>query len=270
MTSSTNFFEGKTILLTGASMGIGEATARVLARRAATLILVARSEDRLKKLCQDLTAMGATCRFVACDLTRPEDLQKLVNSVLSGEKLDGIIHNAGGIRYESFADSKDADFRSLFELNFFSILSLTRQLLPLLKKGTSPTLLLVSSAAAWRSLPLWSAYCASKAALSSWAEALRLELKNSGIRVVTVSPGVTQTDLSQHAATEGPKPFATTEGKGSSPELVAQKIVSAYQRGKRDEPVIFFNRLYRLLTFLFPKRFDRYFESHYRKRGWLP
>lgn len=267
--SDSSFWKGKTILVTGASMGIGEATARALARRGAGLILAARGADRLQKLTESLTAQGAPCRYVACDVTKPDGMKRLVDDVKAGDRLDGIVHNAGGIRYEAFEKSSDADFRALFELNFFSVLALTRDLLPLLKKGSSPTLLLVSSAAAWRSLPLWSAYCASKAALSSWAEAVRLELRPQGIRVVTVSPGVTKTDLSHHANTEGPKPFATTEGKGTSPEAVAEKIVAAYESGKRDEPVIYFNRIYRLLTFLFPKLFDAYFEAYYRKRRWL-
>jgi len=268
--SDSSFWVGKRVLVTGASMGIGEAVARALARRGARLVLAARSADRLKTLSENLSSQGAECMIVPCDLTQEKDRRRLTETILALGGLDGIIHNAGGIRYESFEKSSDADFRNLFELNFFSVLSLTRDLLPLLRQGVAPTLLLVSSAAAWRALPLWSAYCASKAALSSWAEAVRSELKVHGISVVTVSPGVTKTELSSHAGTEGPKPFATTEGKGTSPETVAEKIVAAYERGKRDEPVIFFNRIYRFLTFLFPKLFDSYFESLYRKRDWLP
>jgi short-subunit dehydrogenase len=264
-----NRLKGKTILITGASMGIGEAVARAMAARGANLVLAARSEDRLRALSEELSRNGTLCRYFRCDLTLPEDVARLADQVSKSGFLDGVVHNAGAILYEKFETLSEADERSLFELNFFSILGLTRKLLPLLEKSSSPTLAIVSSAAAWRALPMWSIYCASKAALTSWAEALRLELRPKGIRVVTIYPGVTKTELSAHAKSQGPKPFSTTEGKGTRPEKVAEKIVKAYEEGNRDEYVIFFNRIYRWISFLSPKVLDYFFYKYYQRKGWL-
>ncbi|MBL7685691.1 MAG: SDR family NAD(P)-dependent oxidoreductase [Deltaproteobacteria bacterium] len=262
-------FNGKTILITGASMGIGESIAREFSNQGARVLLVARSRDRLEKLTLDLKPTTQPHAFFAADLTKEEDRQYLVSWIQSQGSLDGVIHNAGMILYEPFEKCSPSQIRQIFELNFFSILFLTQALLPLLEKGKEPTLLVISSAASWRSLPFWSLYCSTKAALTQWMEGLRLELKPKGIHCVTVYPGVTQTSLSDNAPSSGPKAFATTEGKGSTPEEVAYRVAAAYEKGKRDEYVITFNRLYRLLSFLFPKAFDQYFVKLYQKKGWL-
>lgn len=266
-------WKGKKVLVTGASMGIGEQIARRFAARGADLILVARSAGRLKALQEELRALGVSCDILPADLARPADVRALGQEIRARGRLDVLVHNAGAILYEHFLSGREEDFRSLFELNFFSVLSLTREAMPALeasaRAGGGPRLVLISSIAAWRALPLWSAYCSSKAALSSWAEAVRMELKPKGIGVTTVCPGVTKTNLSANAASQGPKPFATTEGKGVPPETVAAAVVRACEKGKRDESVILFNRFYRWLTFLCPRLFDAYFEKYYRKRGWL-
>lgn len=260
--------QDKHFLLTGASMGIGEALAREMATQGSRLTLVARNLDLLEKVRLSLPRPELH-RAIRCDVTSSKDVETLARELESKGSLDGIVHNAGGISYESFADSSEEAERALFELNYFSILRVTRRLLPLLEQGRSSCLILISSAASWRALPLWSAYCASKAALTSWGESVRSEFKPKGIRVLTVFPGVTRTGLSDHAPSRGPKPFSTTEGKGMTAEAVARRIVRAYEKGRRDDFVGIFNRVYRLASFLFPGFLDRYFEGMYRKKGWL-
>lgn len=259
--------KGRHLLITGASMGIGEAVARVMAAKGARLSLAARSADLLEKVRGSLRAPEEH-RVIRCDVTSVSELEELSRTLEKAGHLDGIVHNAGGILYEGFSTLTEEKERGLFDLNFFSVLRLTRLLLPLLEKGTNPSLVLISSAASWRALPLWGTYCATKAALTSWGEALRLELRPKGIRVVTVYPGVTRTALSDHAPSDGPKPFATTEGKGMSPEAVARRVVAAYESGRRDEFVSLFNRVYRLAAFFAPRLLDAYFERLYRKKGW--
>ncbi|MCC6273255.1 MAG: SDR family NAD(P)-dependent oxidoreductase [Deltaproteobacteria bacterium] len=255
---------GHRILITGASMGIGEALARELAGRGAELLLVARSEDRLRALCDELRRAGAPCEYLAADLTKPEQVATLVEKILSQGRLDGVAHNAGAGLYGAFEQYAETDVRELFELNFFSVLTLTRGLLPLLKKSPRPTLLLVSSIVSWRAIARLSVYSASKSALNGFAEALRVELKRDGIRVVNSYPGRTRTPFSANAKSFGWRPFST-ERSGMSPEKVARKLARAYVRGKRDEFVSWSNRLLVWGNFFFPKLIDwglgRYFRN---------
>lgn len=249
-------------------MGIGAAIVRELAREGAEPYLVARSEAQLKSLTQSLQEQGVSCDYLSADLTHATDCDRVEQWLREKGRLDGIIHNAGIINYERFSDLSESEWRYLFAINFFSILDLTQRLLPLLEKSKRPTLVFMSSAAAWRALPRWSIYCASKAALTSWVEALRVELQPKGIHCVTIYPGVTQTNLSRNVKSPGPQPYATTEGKGSTPQAVARKVVRAYRQGKRDEYVIPFNFLYRWVAFLWPSLLDNKFLRMARRHGW--
>ncbi len=259
--------QGRTILITGASRGIGEALAREAVLRKAKLILVARDEARLQALSNELSSSPVNCDYVRCDLTKDAEIARLVERV--GD-LDVIIHNAASILYEPFAVSNESELRRIFELDYFSVLSLTRKLLPKLRKSGDAAVAVVLSGAVWHGLPLLGAYCAAKSALNGWAEALRLELKSSGIRVLQAYPGVTRTELSSRSPSTGPKPFSTTEGTLLSPAAVARKILDACEKGKNYEYVTAFNSFYRVLTALAPKFSEKLLHAHYRKKGWLP
>jgi len=246
-------------------MGIGESLAREFSGLGAELLLVARSEEKLKKLCEELSASGGRCDYLLADLSKPEASSTLVQTILSQGKLDGIVHNAGVGLYGTFEQLNVADIRELFEVNFFSVLNLTHGLLPLLKKSSRPTVMLVASIVAWRSIARLNVYSASKAALSSFAEALRVELQPYGIRIVNTYPGRTRTEFSANAKTSGWRPFSS-QGQGMSSTRVAKKLARAYCKGKRDEFVSLSNRFLMWGNFLFPRLIDwglgRYFKSH--------
>jgi short-subunit dehydrogenase len=252
--------QGKTILLTGASMGIGYALAPLLAEAGARLILTARSEAKLKSLAEKLPE----ATYLICDLAEPSQAEALAEQILSRGTLDGIIHNAGVGLYGELETLEQTDVRHLFEINFFSILHLTRRLLPLLKRSPQGRVVMISSVVSWRSIPRMSVYCASKAALNSFTEAVRVELTGTGIRLVNVYPGRTRTDFSLNAKSTGWRPFSTETG-GDSAEKVAQKIVRAYLKGKRDEYVSLSNRLLIWGNFLFPGLIDWGLEKFFLK-----
>jgi hypothetical protein len=264
-------FSGKTILITGASMGIGTWVARELAAQDANLILVARSEAKLQKLCQELQRPGQVFSYIPCDLSQPSQVEILGKKILAGgehgaaPQLDGIVHNAGLGLYGEFETTSDQDTRHLFEVNFFSILNLTRQLLPLLKNSSQATIMMVSSVISWRAIQRMSAYCSSKAALNLFTEALRAELKKYSIRVVNTYPGRTSTDFSLNAKSTGWRPFPT-EAHGLSPKRVAKKMVRAFAKGKRDEYITWSNRGLIWLNFLFPELMDWGLERYFRNR----
>ncbi|MCE9625268.1 MAG: SDR family NAD(P)-dependent oxidoreductase [Deltaproteobacteria bacterium] len=261
--SGAECLRGQRILITGASMGIGAAVARAFARQGAELLLVARSEEKLKNLLSEISADSPGSAYLTADLTQPEDVENLVQRLLLEGRLDGVVHNAGAGNYNTFAAVSEHELRELFELNFFSVFTLTRGLLPLLKRSPRATVLTVSSIVAWRAIPRMSVYSATKAALSAFAESLRIDLAPDGIRVVDVYPGRTRTDFTANAKSEGWKPFST-ESEGATPERVAARILRAYVKGKRDEFVSFSNRLLIWGNFLFPSVIDWSMKRYFR------
>lgn len=256
----------KIIVLVGASMGIGAALAQALANPKHHLVLIARSETRLAALCRSLETQGATARYFCCDLSQPAEVERLAAQLLAHlDRIDGFIYNAGIGLYGPFEQLEGQDMREMFEVNFFALEGLTRALLPLLKKSRHATVMTVSSIVSWRSIPHLGLYCASKAALNAWVEALRIELKAYGIRIVNTYPGRTQTDFFKNAKTRGWTPLAR-QLKGATPEAVAKKLVKAYLRGKRDEYVSWGNRLLRGFNFFCPSFFDWLLAYYFRRR----
>ncbi len=254
---------GQRILITGASMGIGAQLAREFAKRGAELLLVARSEDKLNDLRRSLLEAGAACEVLPADLSKPPSVQALIASVLALGRLDGLVHNAGVGLYGDFETQAEADVRELFEVNFFSVLALSRGLLPLLKQSAHPRLMLVSSVVSWRAIARLAVYSASKSALNGFAEAFRIELAPFGIPVVNTYPGRTRTEFTANAKSTGWRPFST-ERQGMAAEQVARRLVAAYRKGKRDEFVSLSNRLLIWGNFLFPRMIDWGLKKYFR------
>lgn len=251
----SSFFSGKTVLVTGASKGIGEAIARILAADGANLILVARSAERLNALQAEWQATGSAVEVEPCDLSKPDQVRTLGQKLAARDRpLDGAVFNAGaGLYGEGFAVGEE-DVREMFELNLFSIRSLIAALLPRLQKGREPRIVLVSSVVSWRAIPRLGLYCATKGALNLFAEALRVELKPLGVKVTNTYPGRTGTDFSKNAKSSGGRAFP--HYGGTAPEKVARRIVSAMRRGKRDAFISVSNRFLIWWNFYFPRSLD--------------
>jgi short-subunit dehydrogenase len=245
-------------------MGIGEHVAREFAGHGASLILVARSADKLQALSEELSSL-APCRYEPCDLGEPEAVKSLLQRLQGLDRLDGLMLNAGVGLYGKFEDLEDQDIRNLFEVNFFSYLSLIRGLLPALKRGPAPRILTVSSIVGWRAIARLAAYSASKSALNGFVEALRIELKPHGIAITNTYPPRVRTDFTVNAKSKGWRPFATDRG-GQAPELTAKRMVRAYLRGKRDAYLSCSNRLLIWGNFLLPGLIDWGLERYFRKQ----
>ena len=245
-------------------MGIGAHLAREFAGHGANLILVARSADKLQALTEELNSL-APCRFEACDLGEPEAVKSLLQRVQNLDRLDGLVLNAGIGLYGKFENTEERDIRRLFEVNFFSYLTLIRGLLPALKKSRSPRIMTVSSIVGWRAIARLSTYSASKSALNGFVEALRIELKPQGIAITNTYPPRVRTDFTANAKSSGWRPFATDSG-GQAPELTAKRMVRAYLRGKRDAYISLSNRLLIWGNFLFPGLIDWGLERYFRKQ----
>jgi short-subunit dehydrogenase len=224
-------------LVTGASSGIGEAAARRLAREpGARLVLVARREDRLRQLAQELG--GAT--VIAADLVKPGTPKRIAETVEREHgQLHLLVNNAGGSWRATFGEGGWANVERHMKLNFEAPLRLTEALLPLLRKTAQTArrrvaIVNVASTAARVSRPKTGAYSATKAALAGWSDALYAEERPHGVHVGLVLPGF--------VATEG---FPANELRAnpvtrwivSRPEVVAEAIVEAGPGGHAERYV---------------------------------
>jgi len=214
---------GLSALITGASSGIGEATARRLAREpGAELILVARREERLRALAESLPCEAT---WVAVDLTEPEAPERVRAHVDSrGGRLTLLVNNAGAAWRANFADEGYANVRRHMELNFDAVLRLTEALLPLLRSSAPSAIVNVASVAGRVSRAGSGAYSASKFALIGWTESLHLEERPHGVHVGMVLPGFVATE--GFPATEL-REKALTRRLVFEPQKVAEAIVEA-------------------------------------------
>jgi short-subunit dehydrogenase len=219
-------------LVTGASSGIGEATARKLAGDGWRVLLVARREERLRELSGSL----ADAAWVAADLTAddaPERVRAAVEEELGGE-LHLLVNNAGFSERAAFGDGGYANVRRVMELNFDAILRLTEALLPIVRRSAPSSIVNVSSVAGRIASAKGGAYSASKFALAGWTEALHMEERANGVHVGLVLPGFVategfpQTPLVRNRA---------TRWMVSTPEKVAEAIVDAGPGGRPERIV---------------------------------
>jgi short-subunit dehydrogenase len=223
---------GMVALVTGASSGIGEATARLLAREhGARLVLVARREERLRALAEEL----GSATVVVADLTE-EDAPARVAEAVEREhgRLDLLVNNAGAGWRGDFASTGWDNVKRHMELNFDAVVRLTEALLPLLRASAPSAIVNVSSTAGRVGRAGSGSYSASKFALAGWSDSLHLEELPHGVHVGLVLPGF--------AATEGfPQQElmdrAATRWLVSTPEKVAQAVLDAGLGGKAERYV---------------------------------
>jgi uncharacterized protein len=222
-------------VVTGASSGIGEATARRLARDGWSLLLVARRGDRLDALANGL----GDASYVAVDLTTADAPARIRSAIEDrhGGRLDLLVNNAGASWRARFGDPErggHANVRRTMDLNFDAQVRLTEAVLPLLRNSAPSSIVNVASVAGRIASGSGSAYSASKAALIGWSEGLFHEGRRDGVHVGTVLPGFVATEgFPQEEARSSPM----TRWMVSTPERVADAIVAAGPGGKAEVTV---------------------------------
>ena len=208
------FFQGKAVLITGASSGIGAELAWQLGQAGAQLTLTARRTDLLDALARRIAAAGAPPPLaVQCDVTRDGDVERAVaESTARWGKLDAVIANAGFGIVGALRDLTLADYRRQFETNVFGVLRTIYAALPEIEK-TGGNVVILGSVAGWTSSPNASPYAMSKFALRALADAITAELRLSGVTVTLISPGFVASDIRRvdnqgtlHAAAAEPIP----------------------------------------------------------------
>ncbi|MFC7342623.1 SDR family oxidoreductase [Saccharopolyspora griseoalba] len=206
-------------LVTGASRGIGAAVARELSSTH-DLLLGGRDTDALQSLADELPGHAEPW---AVELT---DHSAVAEKVAGLDRLDALVHSAGLVELGSVAEMTGDSWRRTFELNLFAVTELTRHALPALRE-TRGHVVLVNSGAGLSAKPNWGAYAASKFALRAFADVLRAEESASGLRVTSVFPGRTATDMQRELrAQEG---GAYEPDQYLRPESVARPVASAIQ-----------------------------------------
>jgi len=226
----------KRVLITGASSGIGRALASEFARQGAVLAIIGRRADRLSQTAGDIAAAypnGARPIALPGDITDPVQVRSIVRRC--GKELGGLdvlVNNAGISVYGETERTSLEDFRAVLEINFLGALNCTLAVLPQMRRQGSGLVVNIASLAALHGVPYLAAYSASKAALAATSQSLRAELHGSGINVLLVYPGYTDTDIFKvekkvGGARRPPKPY-------TPPAEVARAVVEAVKGDKHD------------------------------------
>jgi short-subunit dehydrogenase len=244
---------GKVVIITGASAGIGAATARTFAAAGAHVVLAARNEERLRSVAQTLNAPAL---LVPTDIADPAAVQHLVDrTVAELGGIDIVINNAGVGLAAPVAQLQANDFQHALAVDLFGPLALTQAALPHLRQRERGQLIYISSVVGLRALPYLGGYAAVKAALDRLVEALRVELHGSSIAVTLVRPGTTSTSFNDNRLGSGSERRRLSTG-AVTPEHVARVILRAAQREPRVAYVTWADRLRMGFSLLAPKLVD--------------
>ena len=218
-----------TVLITGASGGIGYELAKLFARDHHNLVLVARSADKLAQLATELEPHGVTVKTIALDLAKPLAPKFLFDQV-QDTPIDILINNAGFGAFGEFARMPEEEILGQIHLNITALTQLTRLFLPPLLQRRTGRIMNVASTAAFQPGPRMAVYYATKAYVLSFSEAIANELRDSGVRVTCFCPGATHTGFAKRAGTENSRLFKQVGAM--SAERVARDGYRAVMAGR--------------------------------------
>ena len=223
-----------TALVTGASSGIGAAIAAELASRGYSLALVARREERLRSLATELASEhGVEAAVIACDLADPAERDRLIDELRAGGRaVELLVNNAGFGHQADFARSPPERMVEMVRLNVEAVVDLTSRFLgPMVEKGRGGVIN-IASTAAFQPLPGSAVYAASKAFVLSFSEAIRTELRGSGVTVTAVCPGPVKTEFTEVAGVGGVEE-RTPGAVWMTAEEIARHAVDGAERDRR-------------------------------------
>ena len=197
---------GQVAVVTGATSGIGAATARSLAAAGAKVVVSGRREDRLASLAAELERDGREVRSVACDLGTNEGAQAVVDAAISAfGRLDVLVNNAGVMFLSPIDDADPADWDAMIRVNLLGVMYASRAALPRMRQQKSGHIVNVSSVSGRFAGPTQGGYNASKWGVNGFSEALRREVHQDGIKVTLIEPGIVATELTDHIPHEATK-----------------------------------------------------------------
>lgn len=198
--------DGKVAVITGASSGIGEATAEALAAEGAAVVVAARREDRLSDLVERITGNGGKALSVECDVTDEGAAHALIERAKDElGSVDILVNNAGVMLLSKIERGLSDQWRQMFDVNVLGLLYVTDAAIAIMKEQQSGHIVNISSVAGRKSGPLRGAYSGTKFAVNAISEALRQELQEDNIRITMIEPGAVATELTDHITDEEAK-----------------------------------------------------------------
>lgn len=229
--------KNKVAIVTGASSGIGEATARAFGREGAKVVLAARRVDKLQALAQEINSMntGAQTLVIQADLSKLEDIQAMIAQTLERfGRIDILVNNAGFGRLD-WLENLDPikDIQAQIDLNVLGVIQTTRQVLPVMMEQRAGSIINMCSMAGLVATPTYTVYAASKHAVHGFSEALRREVKPWGIDVSLIYPGGVVTEFTQHAGIKRKTNARTPKSMLLTAEQVANAVVKLVKRPRR-------------------------------------
>jgi NADP-dependent 3-hydroxy acid dehydrogenase YdfG len=196
--SSSGPLAGKVALITGASSGIGEATAAMLVAAGAKVAIVARRADRLDRLATQIEGVGGSALRIEADVTHDDEIAVMIDKTIGQwGRIDILVNNAGQMLLSPLEEARPQDLRHMVELNLIALMEITRLALPHLKKSKGH-IVNISSVAGRVANPGASGYAATKFGVVGFSEAVRREVYSDKVRVTVIEPGLVLTELGDH------------------------------------------------------------------------
>jgi len=244
---------GKIAVITGASMGIGEALAHLFVREGAGVVLLSRDAGRAEAARHRIGHTDHTLAL-ACDVRHREEIDRVLSLTLHHfDRLDIWVNNAGHGLLDSVASADMGAIRETFETNFFGTVAAMQAVIPVLQQQGGGAIINISSVAGHVPLPFHAVYSATKFAMNAIGKGSRIELRDSGVNVLTVCPGYVRTDFGANAVRGSQqKQVRPASVRGITSERVARAVLRGYLKQKREVVVPWFMHPVIKLYQLFP------------------
>lgn len=237
-------------IVTGASGGMGAVFAKALAERGYSVLAVARQVEPLAKISDELKTQGRVVETLSVDLASVEGIRRVVDRARALGDIELLVNNAGLSTSGHFLDqSADKEIQAI-RVNVEALYALTREFVPAMVERKRGGVLNIASIVAFQAIPYWTTYAATKAFVLAFGEGLAYELRNTGVRVVTVCPGFTKTRLYANSGVPG---IAGRILRFATPEEVVRAALTAYDAGRVVRIVGLTNRLLILSGTLAPR-----------------
>ncbi len=267
-----SYFKDKVIIVTGASSGIGLASARLFGKEGAKVVMAARSVDKLREFAPGV-APSDRVLCVKCDVSVEEDCRALVEAAVERfGRIDILVNNAGISMRAMFRDLDLKVIRSLMDVNFWGTVNCTKYALPYLLE-TKGSVVGVISIAGYSALPARTGYSASKYAVRGFLDTIRIEHLKDGLNVLVFAPGYTSSNVRNAALTADGSPQGETpleEGKLMSAEKVAEILAKALRRRKSEVILTPLGKATVVAHRLFPRLTDKLTYSFIAKESGSP
>ncbi|WP_088035695.1 SDR family NAD(P)-dependent oxidoreductase [Evansella clarkii] len=256
-----------TVVITGASRGIGQYAAFEVAKRGGIPVLLARSGEKLQAVSEAIKKeTGITPFTFKLDVTNEQEVERVFNEISDeAGPVDALINNAGFGIFESVEEGSLDNFRAMFDVNLYGAVACTKAVLPQMRKRGSGHIIFIASLAGKLATPKSSGYSATKHALLGFANSLRMELDHSGIHVSVVNPGPVRTDFFHTADSTG-EYRKNVEKFMLDPEKVALRLVNLIEKPKREVNLPFWMGLGAKLYQLFPGLTEAVAGSQFKKK----